>query len=638
LNAGTDCDGDGVLDVCQGGTQDDCDGNGTPDVCDILETPSLDCDMNGALDACQLESDPELLDCDADGQLDVCQLANDPEADCDGNGVLDVCQIPSGATEGSDWMVQQFLNGVDVIGLGVRLVPRANGPPHWDLCTVGAGSVWLDPTDHTQIALGDDDAASIAMPYPFPFGGNAYQQASVGSNGYVTFGIDDTTYAESLAAQFSLPRVSALFDDLDPSVGGSVLHGTGPAGSFVVSWVDVPEYQVTGSSNTLQLVLHPDGVIEMSWPSLTAHSGIAGPSFGGGIPEPFAQTDLSNAFDCVARPVAPIGDCNNNGVPDVCEAVPVGDPFWATEHYLGDFDLGYQQVSFTPSGGSEPPVWQVCSQPVSGLPYDTIGGQVVPLGDDDAQLVPLGFSFSFGGSVWNDVFVNSNGNLTFGTADYSYGFTPWSHFIHSRISGLFSDLRPDLAGAVTVDWPTLGLFVVTWEDVPFWEPDIGDADFQIVLHQSGQIEMAWLNITPPECLVGLSDGMYVPSGFAETDLSATGSSCQLVQPFNDCDGDGVHDGIQIALGCEYDYEGDGILDICQGSIGALTGACATEVTGDGLVDVRDLLAVLMAWGDVKPQGQNRRCDFGPGKGDFRVDLFDLMEVIAEMHSGCDGQP
>jgi hypothetical protein len=150
--------------------------------------------------------------------------------------------------------------------------------------------------------------------------------------------------------------------------------------------------------------------------------------------------------------------------------------------------------------------------------------------------------------------------------------------------------------------------------------------------------MAWLNITPPECTVGLSDGNYIPYGFAETDLSMAGSSCQLVQPWNDCDGNGVHDGIQIALECDYDYDGDGVLDICGNFLQGMPDACPTEVTGDGLVDVRDLLAVLMAWGDVKPLSQSARCDFGPGKGDFRVDLFDLMEVIEGMRVGCPGQP
>jgi len=638
IDSSNDCNGDGVLDVCQSGSMDDCDSNGLPDICEIFDTPSLDCDGNGGLDVCQIANDPEGQDCDANGELDVCQLAANPEDDCDGNGVLDACQLPDGDPGSADWMVEQFVGGIDLYGLGVRLTPLPGGPPHWGLCTVAAYDVWLDPAGHTPLTMTDDDSQLVPLPFAFDFGGLIWNEVWVGSNGYVTFGQADSSYGESQSMHFSLPRISALFDDLDPSQGGQVLHGIGPAGSFVVSWVSVPEYEIPESENTLQLVLHPDGAIEMSWPTLSAPTGIVGPSFGGGIPQPFTMTDLSNAFDCVPRPVAPQGDCDQSGELDVCEAVPVGEPLWASEHFLGDFDLSYQKVTYTPTNSTEPPFWQVCSEAVSGLPYALVEPTLLPLQDDESVQVPIGFSFDYMGQVYTDLFLSSNGHLTLGTADYSYGYGLESHFQQPRISGLMSDLNPAMGGAVSVDWPAQGLMVATWEDVPFYEPNIGDADFQIAIHESGLVEMAWLNITPPECVVGLSDGFYIPAGFAETDLSDTGETCQLTQPWNDCNGNGTHDGIEIALGCEPDYNMDGILDICEGYITGMSGACATEVTGDGVVDVRDLLAVLVAWGDVKPHSHSARCDFGPGKGDFRVDVFDLIEVIEEMRSGCDGQP
>ncbi|MCP4759235.1 MAG: hypothetical protein GY876_07225 [Planctomycetes bacterium] len=618
--------------------QHDCDADGEMDACQLRYDWFLDCDENGQLDSCDIAADPSGNDCDGDGVLDVCQLASDPAADCDGNGVLDECQLPDGSAEGSDWMVEWFFGGIDLQGLGIRLVPIENGSSNWSLCTQTAYDVWIDPMNHTQLFLADDESQSVAIPFDFEFGGTTYTNLWIGSNGYVTFGEGDTVYEENLAEHFSLPRLSVLFDDLDPTAGGSVLYGIGPANSFVVSWIDVPEWEVAGTLNTLQLVIHPDGAIEMSWPSLTATTGIAGPSFGGGIPQPFALTDLSNAFDCVARPVVEAEDCNQNGVLDVCEATPAGDPFWASEYFLGDFDLPYQRVTFTPTNSSTPPQWQVCSEPTSGFLYEAVNPTVLQLEDDDNALVAIGFDFAYAGSVWSDLFVNSNGSLTFGTADYGYNFSLPEHFSQPRISGLFVDLIPADGGVVWVNSPASGVFVVTWDDVPFFIPGIGNASFQIALYESGVVEMAWLNITPPECTVGLSDGNYIPYGFAETDLSMAGSSCQLVQPWNDCDGNGVHDGIQIALECDYDYDGDGVLDICGNFLQGMPDACPTEVTGDGLVDVRDLLAVLMAWGDVKPLSQSARCDFGPGKGDFRVDLFDLMEVIEGMRVGCPGQP
>jgi hypothetical protein len=44
-------------------------------------------------------------------------------------------------------------------------------------------------------------------------------------------------------------------------------------------------------------------------------------------------------------------------------------------------------------------------------------GELVPAGDDTSTPVPLGFNFRFQGTSYNSVFVNSNGNLTFGGGD-----------------------------------------------------------------------------------------------------------------------------------------------------------------------------------------------------------------------------
>ena len=35
-------------------------------------------------------------------------------------------------------------------------------------------------------------------------------------------------------------------------------------------------------------------------------------------------------------------------------------------------------------------------------------------------------------------------------------------------------------------------------------------------------QLAWLGVTTPDAIVGLSDGLGLPGGFTETDLSAGG--------------------------------------------------------------------------------------------------------------------
>ena len=80
----------------------------------------------------------------------------------------------------------------------------------------------------------------------------------------------------------------------------------------------------------------------------------------------------------------------------------------------GDYYLGvttYPDLDFTGAGSS------------GGryvMSVDTIDGILLGLGDDTSQEVTLPFSFPFQGSSYSSVFVNSNGNLTFGSGDTDF--------------------------------------------------------------------------------------------------------------------------------------------------------------------------------------------------------------------------
>ena len=81
-----DIEDDTNLDVNQDGIPDecllnDCNTNGIEDEAGMNRNSS-DCDLNGIPDECELEGS----DCDNDGLLDLC------EPDCDQNGVPDDCQ------------------------------------------------------------------------------------------------------------------------------------------------------------------------------------------------------------------------------------------------------------------------------------------------------------------------------------------------------------------------------------------------------------------------------------------------------------------------------------------------------------------------------------------------------------------
>ena len=88
LAGSNDCNGNGIVDLCEGGP--DCNANGVPDECDIADGTSEDCNGNAIPDECELDADctqNEDVDCNFDGVLDAC------EPDCQLNGTSDVCEL-----------------------------------------------------------------------------------------------------------------------------------------------------------------------------------------------------------------------------------------------------------------------------------------------------------------------------------------------------------------------------------------------------------------------------------------------------------------------------------------------------------------------------------------------------------------
>lgn len=131
--------------------------------------------------------------------------------------------------------------------------------------------------------LGDDDSRSVALQFGFPYFGQTYRSVNVNSDGNLSFiEGDGGTRERSLGRLLSgLPRVAALFDDLDPSRAGSV-RVLSRADRLVVSWVSVPEYVDFGSGplNTFQMRLLASGVIEVVYEQVNSEQGVVGISPG----------------------------------------------------------------------------------------------------------------------------------------------------------------------------------------------------------------------------------------------------------------------------------------------------------------------------------------------------------------------
>jgi hypothetical protein len=149
----------------------------------------------------------------------------------------------------------------------------------------------------------------------------------------------------------------------------------------------------------------------------------------------------------------------------------------------------------------------------------------VPIGlsDDDSRKVGLGFSFPFFGTSYAEVYVNADGNLTFGAGDDKSQSRDKTRFltVAPRIAALYADLNPGAGGKVTYGKHTPDDFFVSWTGVPTYDGS-GSVTVTITLDPTGQVSLAYGAVKGQSYLVGVSKGGAGNTG-AEVDLNGGGS-------------------------------------------------------------------------------------------------------------------
>ncbi|MCJ7674647.1 MAG: hypothetical protein MUO33_05785, partial [Sedimentisphaerales bacterium] len=191
------------------------------------------------------------------------------------------------------------------------------------------------------------------------------------------------------------------------------------------------------------------------------------------------------------------------------------------------FDLSNKAIMFIPAidGAS----YGACLREIGQLPTDPAWGTRLILGDDTCTLISLTDqkTVSIFGSSFPCFYVGSNGYITFSEGDYDCGESFSDHFNTKRISCLFNDFDPSAGGMVT--WQQLSdRVVVTWQDIPELGR-ISSNTFQVEMYFDGRIQLAWLGVESEEGLVGLSEGLGLPTDFQETNLSAY-PACKMAPP------------------------------------------------------------------------------------------------------------
>lgn len=168
----------------------------------------------------------------------------------------------------------------------------------------------VDPSTCNAVALGDNAYREVELTgnQLFPFYGLARDRYFIGSNGYVTFEEGDVEHVGSETNHFSLPRISALFLDLDPSAGGRVSTKEF-LDRVVVTFEDVPRAGFSNCNN-FQIEMFFDGVIRITFLRVDSTLGLVGLSRGSGRALDYGESDL-NTYSYGSMPASVPLDAEN---------------------------------------------------------------------------------------------------------------------------------------------------------------------------------------------------------------------------------------------------------------------------------------------------------------------------------------
>ncbi len=168
-----------------------------------------------------------------------------------------------------------------------------NSPVFYNVCREEADAFPTDPAGGVLLNLSDDayQQVSLSGNARVSLYGKSYSSFFVGSNGYITFDSGDMEYGASFYSHFSQPRISGWFGDL---YGGTVSWNQ-LSDRAVVTYQDVIIHDwYSNYEMSFQIEMFFNGIIRITYLDMDSDGyGIAGISKGGGVPEYFLESDLS---------------------------------------------------------------------------------------------------------------------------------------------------------------------------------------------------------------------------------------------------------------------------------------------------------------------------------------------------------
>ena len=170
------------------------------------------------------------------------------------------------------------------------------------------------------------------------------------------------------------------------------------------------------------------------------------------------------------------------------------------------FDLAGQNLRFTPNdqGGYDVSVPE-------DVEFVQAFGDVLEFSDDDSKKVEIEFDFPFFGEEYTELFVNSDGNLTFGKGDAASLARDLQRFLAEspRIGVLYTDLNPFYSfGTVEVKQSARQL-TVSWFEIDAYSESFfggGTLTMQVILFDTGVIDIVFEESDVRTGIVGVSPG------------------------------------------------------------------------------------------------------------------------------------
>jgi hypothetical protein len=208
---------------------------------------------------------------------------------------------------------------------------RPNGPGGYDFST---GESRFQSSSGTSISLDDDDSVYLSLPFPFKFYGINYTSFFVNSNGGISFrGPESNGYYSQEDFLGGNPRIAAIWADLDPSAGGRVSVDRTPD-QVAVTWERVPDYYETAELNTFQIILKPDGAIQIHYSGVALKEGITGLSNGGAARGQLVSFSLSSQVTGVRK----------SAVYQMFYSTPEMNPLAASQKFYQSHDDDYDAL------------------------------------------------------------------------------------------------------------------------------------------------------------------------------------------------------------------------------------------------------------------------------------------------------